>query len=259
MRHKSLFATVPLLLLAACATMTVDKGRTAALKRVAIVGFSVEQPVPEGFTLGNLGGRKKTGMGGMPDWGSGLGHASPLADLIYQSLEKRLAKDQKWTLLNRNQVSHNGFYQGFHEQKMTGLQSRPPSASGTQRLAADGIVDAYPVEAADASKRRELIRKLGVDAIAVATVYIRVEKGGGLKQLVGAGDYYPSASVRFALFDTKSDEPVWSDLNAVGETVSEGVEHVFGITNNSALDTKMAAAAESSFAKLIARFRDNEG
>ncbi len=256
MKHKALAAALPFLFLAACATMKVDKQRTAALKRVAIVGFSVEQPVPEGFTLG---AHKRTGPTGMAEWGSGLGQASPLADAIYQSLEKQLAKEQKWKMLDRHQVERNGFYQGYHQQKMAGLQVRPPSASGTQRLAANGIVDAYPVESADVSKRRELIKKLGVDAIAVATVFIKVEKGGGFKQLVGAGDYFPSASVRFALYDAKSDEPVWSDWNAVGETVSEGVEHVFGITNKSALDAKMAAAAESSFAKLIARFRENNG
>ena len=137
---------------------------------------------------------------------------------------------------------------------------RPPIRAKTRMLAASGIVDAQPVEIADITKRRELLKKLGVDAIAVAHVDIKLEKGGGFKQLVGAGDYYPQATSRFALFDGKSDEPMWRDLNAAGDTVSEGVEHVFGIsTSHSALDNKMAAAAENSFSKLMARFREGNG
>lgn len=257
MKHKVLGAVVPVLFLSACATVTVDRVRTDAVRKVAIVGFSVQQEVPDTAAI-FAAGPSESWM--MPMGGSGLGTPSPLADTIYHSLEKGLAKERKWKVVERAVVAANPAYQAFYEQKMKGLQMRPSIRAHTKLLSANGIVDAQPVEVADVTKHKELLKKLGVDAIAVAHVDIKLEKGGGLKKLVGAGDYYPQATSRFAVFDGKSEEPMWRDLSAEGERVSEGVEHIFGIsTKANALDNKMAAAAENSFSKLMARFRDGNG
>ncbi len=255
MKHKALLATIPLLFALACATLTVDKTRTGALKRVAIVGFSVEQPISKGLESVLSSGHRQQNT----DWGSGLGSTDPLADKIYQTLEKQLHTDIKWTVIDRSVIAKNGHYMALYDQKMKGLQSRPPSPAGTKMLAAEGIVDAWPLEVLEKDKRDELMKKLGVDAIAVATVIIHLEKGGGLKQLVGAGDYFPKATVRFALFDNKSNDPVWRDLAAVGHPVDQGVEHVFGVTNKTSLDKKMALAAQYSIQRLLARFLEGNG
>ncbi len=252
MRTKAWLAAVPLVFMTACSTLIVDKTRTAALKRVAIVGFSVEQPRHKGLESLFSGGSRQDDR-----WGSGLGTANPLADEMYAALEKQLGKEMKWKVTDRKQVAGHAFYQTFYDDKMKGFQSRPPSPSGVVYLAANGIVDAWPVEIADSSRRKEIMKKLGVDAIVVATVKIELEKGGGLKMLVGAGDYFPKATVRFSVFDAKSEDPAWRDLAAVGEPVSEGVEHVFGFAPNiSQLEKKMASAAENSYKKLFSRFRE---
>ena len=252
MRSKAWLAAVPLIFMSACSTLTIDKTRTTAVKRVAIVGFSVQQPRHKGleslFSSSNHGEYQ---------WGSSLGVANPLADEMYAALEKQLAKEMKWKVIDRKQVAGNTFYQTFYDDKMKGMQMRPPAPSGIVYLAANGIVDAYPLEAADSSRRKEIMKKLNVDAIAVATVKIELEKGGGLKMLVGAGDYFPKATVNFSVFDAKAEDPAWRDLAAAGEPVSEGVEHVFGFAPNiSQLEKKMASAAENSYKKLVSRYRD---
>ncbi len=251
MRYQALLAAVPLLFLSACATVTADKTRTAALKRVAIVGFTVQQPRHKG--LESL----FSGSSNQETWTAGIGMANPLADEMYAGLEKQLAKELKWKVIDRKTVAGNAFYKQFHDDKMTGIQSRPPTRGGTVLLAANGIVDAWPVEIADASRRKEILRKLNVDAIAVANVQIELEKGGGLKMLIGAGDYFPKDTVRFSVYDAKVEDPAWRDLAAVGEPVSEGVEHVFGFAPNiSQLEKKMAGAAENSYKTLLTRYRD---
>ncbi len=241
-----------------CSTLNVNKTRLSSIKKVAVTGFLVAQEMPKGFNWKLLG--MKNDNGTMPAWGPGLPKPSEHSNDMYARLGKALKGDLKWTVIDRNAVASNPAYQQLHARFMKGLQSRPPLTASMEAFGADGVIDPYPIEhRLSGDERRALMKSLGVDAIAVATVRIQLEKAGGLKNLIGAGDYKPKAEIAFAVYDTKGDEPVWKDLQAVGEVVEEGAEHVFGITDMKTLMKQTIQAAANSYDKLLARYRQQEG
>jgi hypothetical protein len=241
-----------------CATLSVDKARLSSIKKVAIAGFLVVQQMPEGPKW-ILGG-SKSGGGMMEGWGSSLPSPSEHSNDMYARLAKVLKKDLKWNVIDRKAIEASTVYQAHYENYMKGLQSRPPITAKMKAFGANGVLDPYPIEQRlSDGDRKKLMKALGVDALAMATVRIQLKETGGLKNLIGAGDLTPYAEVRFAVYDTKGSEPVWSDLQAMGEAASEGAEHVFGITNMKALLDQSVAAAENSYEKLLARYRDHQG
>jgi hypothetical protein len=112
------------------------------------------------------------------------------------------------------------------------------------------------MERLDLTERDVLMSALKVEAVAVATLTIKLEKGGGLKQLVGAGDYTPRATMRFLVYEKGSPDPVWADYSATGEPIGESTGHVFGIADVESLNRQGVLAAQASYEKLLARYRD---
>lgn len=243
------------LVFTSCATLNVDKARLGAVRKVAVAGFTVHQQVLKGFEW-NLSASSSDRM---PGWGSALNKENEQAGEMYGRLGRVLHTDMKWLVLDRRSVEAARPYKEVFDRNRKGLQNRPPLATGMEALGAAGILDPYPIERMPLEDRAKLMKSLGVDAIAVATVKIQYEEGGGLKKLVGAGEYKPFAAIRFAVYDAKASDPLWSDLQAVGETVAEGTGHVLGATDKKDLMKKSVQAAENSYQRLIARFREQNG
>ncbi|MEZ4749430.1 MAG: hypothetical protein R3B54_02030 [Bdellovibrionota bacterium] len=238
-------------LFSACATLQVDKPAVSAIKKIAIVGFSVEQKEPEGWKFGSS---KKD----FPDWGPGLVQAAPHASSIYANVGKTLAKKFRWQVLDAEGLKKNAAYAKLFEEKMKGWQSRPPTGSGFKAYGAEGVMDPWPIERLSQAERQALAKSLGVQALAVARVKVDLEKGGGLERLVGAGELKPKATTQFTLYAKDGGEPIWQDLQAVGPAVEKGTQHVLGITSFESLLAQSVEAVNKSITKLLARFDKGE-
>ncbi len=240
------------LLLNACATLKVDRPALAKVKKVAIVGFTVEQEELEGFVLFKKGERKG------PGWAvtSSLATENPVADKLMMALAQQLQKSFKWNVTDTQSLRNVQAYSQFLHDKTTGIQMTPPGAVGYVYFRPAGIVASYPVERLSTDERIEMAKKLGVDAIATAAVRVNFEKGGGLKQLVGAGTYYPFATMRFTVYTKNGGEVVWQDFNAQGKD-TVGSDHVLGITETSDVDKGVLEAARAAYKTLIKRNQES--
>lgn len=160
-----------------------------------------------------------------------------------------------WEILDRKKLRQNGFYSNFYNRSTTGFQNRPPVGKNIRSFGAKGIVDSYSIQKMDAAARSTLIKKLGVNAIAAATIRVKLEKAGGLKKLIGAGELKPQAILSFRVYG-ENGESIWQDTWVRGKTV-EGTEHMLGITNIDALNKQVVKAAFSSYKVLVHRYRNN--
>ena len=238
------------LLLPACATTRVDLARTQAVKRVAVAGFSVPQQVPSGMSV--LGNSDDRTVG----WGIGIGEPARHSEDMYEALLRTLHKEFRWQVLPQDKLTKNTSYSALYQRVMKGIQNRPPIAAGMHAYGAQGVADAFPLERLSLGERQELLSKLGVDALVAATVTVKLAEGGGLKRLYGGGDYKPYAEIRFSLYDGKTQEAIWTDVAARGETASEGVSHVLGgVADVKTLNRIAVGAAESSYRTLVKRYR----
>ncbi|MCB0406430.1 MAG: hypothetical protein KDD51_16730 [Bdellovibrionales bacterium] len=235
----------------ACATLQVDKPAVSAVKKIAIVGFSVEQKEPEGWKFGSS-------QNDLPNWGAGLVQAAPHASSIYANVGKTLAKKFRWQVLGADGLRKNASYSKLFDEKMKGWQSRPPTASGYKAYGADGVMDPWPIERLSPEERKALAKSLGVQALAVARVKVELEKGGGLERLVGAGELKPKATMQFTLYAKDGGDPIWQDLQAVGPAVEKGTQHVLGITSFESLLSQSVEAVNKSLSKLLARYDKGE-
>lgn len=252
---KALFSFLILvcgLLLNACATLKVDRPALAKVKKVAIVGFTVEQEELEGFVLFKKG--QRTG----PGWevNSSLASENPVADKMMAALSQQLQNSFKWNVTDPGTLRNAQTYSQFLHDKTTGWQMTPPGAVGYVYLRPSGIVASYPVERLSTDERIEMAKKLGVDAIATAAVRVNFEKGGGLKKLVGAGTYYPYATMRFTVYTKNGGEVVWQDFNAKGKD-TVGSDHVLGITETSDVDKGVLEAARAAYKSLVKRNQES--
>jgi hypothetical protein len=234
----------------ACSTLSVDKARIAHIHKVAVVGFSVEQQMPTGIAF-NFGSHRSADPG---FHGSSVQPADH-ADAIYAELGRVLHREMKLTVIDRKVIAKNAAYAEFFDHSMHGWQNRPPVGSHVSCFGADGVTDAWPVDRMDPAARQDLMKALGVDALAVATVRISLKEGGGLERMVGAGQYMPQARVAFTLYDDSGQDPVWRDAAAIGETLKEGTEHVLGAADVKELNRLAIAAADKAFAKLVQHVR----
>lgn len=174
---------------------------------------------------------------------------------MYASLSERLKQDLKWTVHTPELVSRDFNYEALRQQKTTGWQSRPITGENISSFTAPGIVEAWTIDRMSADERAELAKHLGVDAIVVAQLRVELKKGGGLKQLVGAGDYFPQATLTFKVYEPKGDDTFWQDTWARGEPVAVGTGHFAGLTNAAALNRQVVVAAESAYRALITRYQ----
>ncbi|MCB0405149.1 MAG: hypothetical protein KDD51_10210, partial [Bdellovibrionales bacterium] len=104
MKKRTILSLVALAaLFNACATLQVDKPAVSAIKKIAIVGFSVEQKEPEGWKFGSA-------RNDFPTMGSGLVQAAPHASSIYANVGKTLSKKFRWQVLGAGDLKKNPQY-----------------------------------------------------------------------------------------------------------------------------------------------------
>jgi hypothetical protein len=112
-------------------------------------------------------------------------------------------------------------------------------------------IDAIPLDA-----RRQLLEALGVDALAIASLRVRLNRQDniGIGE-VKIGTYNPSVWTEFRLFDGKGEDAIWSDSAVFGERAAGPVQ-ISGVTGSDPLQDSIVEASGKSFAELVARYRN---
>jgi hypothetical protein len=106
-------------------------------------------------------------------------------------------------------------------------------------------------------KRVELIRALGVDAIAIAKVkYVVGSKGGVSIGGIGKITKYPKAIVELSVYDAKSEAPIWREPWAEGKTMVEGFSNTLGVKSKENEAEILTSAADSALDTLVTRYQD---
>lgn len=237
----------------ACATMSVDKARLKGIKKVAVVGFTVEQEMPKGVSLFNVGDSDNSAFNrGAPSIASGAAHSTEMYELLQNKLRNLL----KWNIMDRKVLTQNPKYAALFDKKMKGFQNRIVRGPNIKVFGADNVIETFPFQTMSAEEKMQVAKDLNVDAIVVATLNVKLERGGGLKNLVGAGDYRPRATLQFYVYDKTNPDPVWADWNAVGAELDGGAEHVMGITRQDDLNQKVIQAADYAYERLIEHFKN---
>lgn len=250
-------ALIALVLLTGCAGKKIARDQLSAVKSVAIVGFGVEQRMP------NTGGSVLEGMMAPKDQGmmpglkaAKIAEPSPAARAMYDILQKELAKGAGWKVLAHDDLVKRPAYSDFFRDKTKQPQFRPMvSGSNVEMYIPENIVESFLLGSMSMDERRALIKKLGVDAIALVTVRVELYNGGGLKNLVGAGDLHPKAKLSFDLYNATQEDPIWRDLNADGEE-GKGVEHFLGFANVDAVGKQSLQSVASAVQQLLIRYRE---
>lgn len=241
-----------------CASVMVQRDKAAAVKTVAIIGFTGVTDLTEKDASG-----KPKQMGGSV--GGIIGAVNSSTDLFsgdldkrrieqaeaaYTALEKQLETSVGWKVADRATLGADAAYGDI-------LKENPNTDSirtvGLQRL--PNVLRAEVADQMDAKARAELCHRLGVDAVAIAKVrYVIGDKGGFSIGGMGTQTIYPKAIVEFKVLDG-TEVAVWKDRYAEGKPTKEGLENIMGSKSTENESQILAAAAQSGFETLVERYK----
>ena len=215
-------------------------------KTLAIVGFSGLIQVDQGSTHSE--GDLINGVKAVGDVATGTAEQKRNAEAlrVYQDLSDRLAKNLGWTVLPHDALVKTAAYQ----QLLTANPNQGKSWDALQRL--NDVLRAEVVQGLDANQRGELAKALGVDAIAVAKViYVTGSREGGFTVKT-----HPQAFIQFTVYDTKTNQEIWSDMHAVGQPTQESLDQNWaGVNDTSNQSEVYEKAADSALDALITRYQ----
>ncbi len=196
---------------AGCAGMTQKKNaqEIKAIKKVAIVALSQEQPDREGGLLGTHSGRLTT--------------SSDHVNAIYAEISKTLAQKAGWQVVSLEKVKNHAAMKAQFQKLMTGFQNKMPPAEGTSRYYAPGIPDFDSARLMKPEGRDSLAKALGVDA--VVAIDIRAIVGGF--QVMGIGARPLKGMVSLYAYKNMEDSPFWFETFE-GEETKESMSLVKG-------------------------------
>ncbi len=249
---------IPLVALTGCASVQIQRDKAAAVKSIAIVGFTGVTDLTEKDSSGKP--KKSGGVGGMI---SSVTDTKELlsgeldkrrieqAESAYALLEKQLQQSVGWKVSDRKSLAGVETYSGL-------LKDNPNTdtlmATGLQRLP-DVLRAEVAEQQLDAKARAELCQRLGVDAVAIAKVrYVIGDKGGFSIGGMGNSVIYPKAVIEFQVLDG-SELPIWRDRRAEGKPTQVGLESVMGAKDNTNETQVLVSAAESGFDALVERYK----
>ena len=203
------------ILLSACGSLTKqkDEAQLGKVKKVALVGFKANLPEPSGIGL-NLNSGKVSGMQG----GSMISEKSPQTDNMFMELHASLGKRTNWNILEVRKMKENPAYVAAYEKTMKGWQNKVPPGAGTKNYLVDGIMDNDGPRILDVAGREQLIKDLGVDAIALVNIHVVLDG----TTVMGIGSRKPKSQVHMQIFAKGIAAPVWFETFD-GETSAESV------------------------------------
>ncbi len=235
-----------------CSTMSVDKAKVGEVKQVSLVGFDLQQQMPPSLA-GVVLGTETPSDGGLRV--AGCENTTSAAEVL-KDLGRTLAEDMKWKVIPSSTVTSNAVYREVYETYTKGFQLKHPTPDGFRCYTDSGILDPFSIQKMDMTKRRELLQALGVDALATATVEVRLENQSFLKKLVASGDLASVAVVKFRLYNGTDEDPFWVDVNAKGEETQETTSYTVGVFEEKPLHEQAVKAARTAIQALVVRYRE---
>ena len=258
MKSSRVSLSVPFMLLAfaqavaGCASIQVRPAPLANVHKAAIVafGWSVDLSSDSDKQLSNSIGDAINTSKTIAALAEGAEAAQQPARSGYDALAKKLDENVHWAILPLQEVTANAVNQQLN--------------TATHQIGAEAAITGimHPLQAGrlTPAQRKELLKGLGVDALLIADVKIKVGGTSGFAMAgLGSITKYPQATIALTAYGAQDDEPMWQDRWATGDKAKTGVTNTMGAQNDSTKDAALAEATASGLDKLIARYREQSG
>lgn len=225
-----------------CVSKEINELEINRVKKVAVIGYTLNLPMPAKLSL-----LADT----VNDVASGKGLSftddSKAAEAILNQVNTVLAKQQNWTVLSPEQLRQNPAYINAYKSTMDGLQNKMLSNDGSRDFLAKGIMDKDGHRLLKATGRAELMKALGVDAIAVVHVTTRL-KGFSF---FGFGSQKPQANVFIQVYNSPDQRAIWHETieGEVGESL--GMTGLYTVAKVEELTKKSVVTALDKIEKII--------
>jgi hypothetical protein len=234
--------------LAGCATVQVKPAPLANVHKAALVAF--------GWSVDWSSGEDKKVSSGIGDIINASKEIAEAADAStrenvpragYEAVAKKVEENLHWSMLPMQEVAANPAVQ----QIVGSIKVFGDSPAIT------GIMHPYQADRLNSAQRKELLDKLGVDALVIADVKTKVGGTSGFAMAgMGSITKYPQTTIALMVYGPLDEEPIWRDRGATGEKANTGVANTMGVQNNSDRDTSLAESTKSALDKLIVRYRE---
>ncbi len=236
-----------------CASVGVIKERVEPIKKVAIIGYEVEEQKAPILAAPQPKYGMPASMLTMPP------RETKVAAELYKNLSDVLTKELHWQVVDMSKVATNEAYHDTQQKISKLLMFNHGRKADWEAYLAQGIIPAKEFDSMDSRTKEALRRALGVDAIVVVENDVEMRKKASLMNLVGGSGSIPVSTVHFSVYDMKDDKAVWWDHKAEGDEVAEKTMQLGGISLNASgedLDRGPVVASEDAYRVLIARFRE---
>lgn len=237
----------------ACTSMMVEKDHATKIKRVAIIGFDVQQQKPVETedlfkALTHQDTSSKAELKGRMD--------APHVAKMYDILVAKLESENKWSVMQQDLLKKNRAYQDFYKTKTEGWQNRPLVNDRYNLLQPEGILDSFAVMTTKPEIRKQLQQDLGVDAVLYVSIRVDLNNSSALASMVGQGTFSPSATTNLTLVNAKNDIKIWFDSSATGEKIASSDKNFMGMANQDKLNQLAIRAVESSYVTLLTNYKE---
>lgn len=236
---------LPLLALAVGCSASVNVKRMTPVKRVAVIGFSLEKEEPQAEGMAALVNLAQKAA-------SGDFFGSAQAAWGYELVRQRLGDGTGWTIIPMAEVAASPIYQKLAKEK-EGTISALNKLGGL--ASPDGVMDHFTALDLDTDERRMLMKELKVDALMSLGTRIRELNTVSIGPL-SVRRYRSTARVQ--VHDGVDKELIWEDGGAIGESSGDVVSYDLGNLGELGEDPEpmLMKALELSCVELIKRYRD---
>ncbi len=217
MKILSLFI---LALLLGCSSFTkkVDKEALKQVKKVALVGYTVDYKKP--LTGKNLLAHVLTGSERDDGYGKIIKSIDEnlVSKQTYNDLTKKIEAMTGWQFVPYSKVVRSPTISRMYQMKKKTVQTGvPPLRGGNDRLERSRIPQTYYIHQADINDKRKLAKELGVDAIVTARIITHVNQFKVLG--IGFGDLKFQSNVILEVLEPNRDESILR-ISEMGEEIS---------------------------------------
>ena len=234
---------VLVILQSGCVSKEINELEVNRVKKVAVIAYTLNLPMPAELSLI---------ASDVTDLASGKGlsfnNDSKAAEAILNQVNTVLTKKQQWTVLSVEQLRQNPAYINAYKSTMDGLQNKMLSNDGSRDFLAKGIMDKDGHRLLKATGRAELMKALGVDAIAIVHVTTSL-KGFSF---FGFGSKKPQANVFIQVYNSPDQRAIWHET-IQGEVSDEslGFTGLYSVEKVEELTKKSVVTALDKIEKII--------
>lgn len=230
-----------------CASKVVKTEELKGIKKVAIVGFELQQQRPvSGMDLLKIATHQKVSTGAS----LAMGAESPHVEIAYKNLAQELGSKTGWIVMPIENLRKHRAYAAWLKSKTEGFQNRPIINDRFDLLRPAGIGDNFSVLTTEKEKLAQLAKELGVDAVVTISTVVNLNANGVFAALTGGGEYKPSGQTTFVVKNPVTAENIIM-LSGEGEKVEKGEKNIAGMANEDSLNKLIVEAAGLSIRTVL--------